>query len=92
MHWPPRKHTRRKDASASEVAVDLGALFDGVPTQAEGWPQHCASREKRPKNPRCETGIDHSGIAAIDLHLFFRDHRGVYWWRDAAGHITEQPP
>jgi hypothetical protein len=33
-----------------------------------------------------------TSVAAIDLHLFFRDHQGVYWWRDAAGHITEQPP
>jgi hypothetical protein len=33
-----------------------------------------------------------TSLAAMDLHLFFRDHQGVYWWRDASGQIREQPP
>jgi hypothetical protein len=34
------------------------------------------------------------GTTSVDpsqLHLFFRDHRGVYWWRDAIGQLTELP-
>jgi hypothetical protein len=33
-----------------------------------------------------------TSLRPIHLHLFFRDHRGVYWWRDAVGALTELPP
>jgi hypothetical protein len=36
--------------------------------------------------------LAHPSVIAEHVHLFFRDHRGVYWWRDADGQMTEQPP
>jgi hypothetical protein len=90
MRWSPRKHTRRRDASGSDVAVDPGALFECIPTLARGWPHHCASREKRPKNPRCETGIDHSGIFSSEtsdglrrLGISAGQACGGYWRQEA---------
>jgi hypothetical protein len=35
--------------------------------------------------------LAHPCVVAQDVHLFFRDHRGIYWWRDADGQLTEQP-
>lgn len=40
---------------------------------------------------RASVKLAHPAVAAEDVHLFFRDHRGVYWWRDADGLLTEQP-
>lgn len=33
-----------------------------------------------------------TSVKPTALHLFFRDHQGVYWWRDARGRLTEQVP
>jgi hypothetical protein len=30
-------------------------------------------------------------VRAIDLDIFFRDHRGMYWWRTLDGVLTEVP-
>jgi len=35
--------------------------------------------------------LAHAAVAAEDVHLFFRDHRGVYWWRHADGQLSDQP-
>jgi hypothetical protein len=33
-----------------------------------------------------------ASLVPTDLHLFFRDHQGAYWWRNATGKIAEMPP
>ena len=40
---------------------------------------------------RMSLKLAHPAVVAEDLHLFFRDQRGVYWWRDANGQLTELP-
>jgi hypothetical protein len=40
---------------------------------------------------RMSVKLAHPCVVAEEVHLFFRDHRGVYWWRDADGQLTEQP-
>lgn len=35
--------------------------------------------------------LAHPSVVAEEVHLFFRDHRGVCWWRAADGQLTEQP-
>jgi uncharacterized membrane protein len=44
-----------------------------------------------PGRKRVRVKLSHPAVAAEEVHLFFRDHRGVYWWRDARGQLTEQP-
>ena len=41
---------------------------------------------------RVSMKLAHQAVIAEHVHLFFRDHRGVYWWRDAYGQLSEQPP
>lgn len=40
---------------------------------------------------RVSVKLTHAALVADGVHLFFRDHRGVYWWRAADGQLTEQP-
>jgi hypothetical protein len=40
---------------------------------------------------RVSVKLAHPCVVAEEVHLFFRDHRGVYWWRDADGQLTELP-
>ncbi|MGB7872197.1 MAG: hypothetical protein WBM01_28690 [Mycobacterium sp.] len=30
-------------------------------------------------------------VIAEEVHLFFRDHQGVYWWRNPEGQVVEHP-
>ncbi|WP_158019451.1 hypothetical protein [Mycolicibacter sinensis] len=41
---------------------------------------------------RVSVKLAHQAVIAEQVHLFFRDHRGIYWWRDADGQLSEQPP
>jgi hypothetical protein len=37
--------------------------------------------------------LAHPSVIADEVHLFYRDQRGVYWWRDPGGQVSEyQPP
>lgn len=40
---------------------------------------------------RASVKLAHPSVVAEEVHLFFRDQRGVYWWRHADGQLAEQP-
>lgn len=35
--------------------------------------------------------LTNTSVRAVDLNIFFRDHRGVYWRRAVYGRLTEMP-
>lgn len=74
------------------VAPNLGNVrfenFDWSPTRdrlAQG-----IARVVPPGQWRVSLKLAHPCVVAEDIHLFFRDHRGVHWWRDGNGQLIEQ--
>jgi hypothetical protein len=41
----------------------------------------------RPGRWSVSVRLSNTSVVARDLHVFFRDHRGVYWWRDASTRV-----
>jgi hypothetical protein len=82
---------RRRDGSIQSVAVGMG-FIEPIEWErrrdslAVGWAKVVA-----PGRWSVELRLATTSVQPDQLHLFFRDHRGVYWWRDATGNLTELP-
>ncbi|MCG7583683.1 hypothetical protein [Mycolicibacterium sp. OfavD-34-C] len=82
---------RRADGSVEGIKVAMGYLEPVAwdrrrDSLAVGWAKVAA-----PGRWSVELRLTHLSVTPHQLHLFFRDHRGFYWWRDATGRLTEVP-
>lgn len=92
VNFDPRTDVvRRSDGSPEGVAIQMGSI---EPVEWErsrdclavGWAKVIA-----PGRWSVELRLATTSVTPSQLHLFFRDHRGAYWWRDATGNLTELP-
>lgn len=82
---------RRPDGSVESVSAEMGWV---APVEWErsrdvlavGW-----AKVAGPGRWSADLRLGSASVTPKELHLFFRDHRGVHWWRDAIGHLTEMP-
>lgn len=69
----------------------------GIAQVQEGWEQRrdrLAAGHARVVPPgqwQVRVKLATPSVIAEEVHLFFRDHRGVYWWRNAEGRVVEHP-
>ncbi|ORA08050.1 hypothetical protein BST14_25175 [Mycobacterium arosiense ATCC BAA-1401 = DSM 45069] len=82
---------RRPGGAIQSVAVEMGFV---PPVEWEARRDRLAvgsAKVLAPGRWSVELRLGTTSVVPSELHLFFRDHRGVYWWRDAVGHLTEMP-
>lgn len=82
---------RRPDGGIESIAVQMGTIEPVAwercrDSLAAGWAKVIA-----PGRWSVELRLATASVTPNKLHLFFRDHQGVHWWRDATGNLTELP-
>jgi hypothetical protein len=82
---------RRPGGAIQSVAVEMGFI---PPVEWERRRDRLAvgsAKVLAPGRWSVELRLGTTSVEPNELHLFFRDHRGVFWWRDAIGNLTEVP-
>lgn len=82
---------RRPDGGIQSVAVEMGFI---PPVEWERRRDRLAvgsAKVVAPGRWSVELRLGTTSVEPNELHLFSCDHRGVYWWRDAIGNLTELP-
>lgn len=82
---------RRSEGLIEKVAVQTQL----IPPVEWDRPRDClavgSAKVVAPGRWSIELRLATTSVVPDKLHLFFRDHRGVHWWRDAIGQLTELP-